>query len=187
MHDLIEVLEESQRRGFLGPGPVQEHVAHAHAFGQALGLGGSLTGGAPLRPIERILDLGSGGGIPGLVLLTENPNLRGVLLDGSVTRCAFLSEAVEALHMKERVEVWVGGPRNWAAPKTNVSRLTRWFPRSFGPPAQAVECGVCFLRPGGRMVISEPPGGRKWPADELHALGIAIHTFPGVAAPGCHR
>jgi hypothetical protein len=45
-NDLIDVLEESRARGFLGPGPVIDHVRHASAFADVIG-----------EPPETFLDL----------------------------------------------------------------------------------------------------------------------------------
>ena len=50
--------------------------------------------------------------------------------------------------------------------------------RSFGPPAATAECAAPLLRPGGALVVSEPPGGAgdRWDADGLAALGLARET-----------
>src|SRR4051794_36896370 len=88
--DLVAVLEESRRLGFLGPGPVDVHIAHALAF----------TAGRP--EATRAVDLGSGGGVPGLVLAQLAwPQCRWVLVDSMVRRCAFLREAVEDLGLED--------------------------------------------------------------------------------------
>src|SRR3546814_14662358 len=95
---LVSVLERSRRLGFLGPGPVEDHVRHAQGFLDALE---GVTG--------RVVDLGSGGGVPGLVLVVERPELSVVLLDAMAKRCAFLREAVAARGAAERSEARGGG------------------------------------------------------------------------------
>ena len=58
MTDLLTgLLVESRQLGFLGPGPVESHHHHALAFAAAVD-----------EPPARALDLGAGGGLPGLVL-----------------------------------------------------------------------------------------------------------------------
>lgn len=46
--------------------------------------------------------------------------------------------------------------------------------RGFGPPAVVAECAAPFLRPGGLLVVSEPPAGEaaRWPAAGLAPLGL---------------
>ena len=55
---LHKVLVAAQDLGYIGPAPFARAVAHAEGF--AVGLSG---------PPARFVDLGSGGGLPGLVLL----------------------------------------------------------------------------------------------------------------------
>ena len=88
MHEprLVEVLEEARRLGFLGPGPVDAHIDHAGAFLTALE---GTTG--------TVVDLGSGGGVPGLVVAVARPDLRLVLVEARAKRCRFLEEASAAL------------------------------------------------------------------------------------------
>ncbi|MGB6057336.1 MAG: RsmG family class I SAM-dependent methyltransferase, partial [Microthrixaceae bacterium] len=80
---LYRVLERSRELGFLGPGDIDAQVEHALAFLPAL------------ASRERILDLGSGGGLPGLVLATHLTDAEFVLLDAQGRRCTFLESAVE--------------------------------------------------------------------------------------------
>jgi len=83
---LLEQLERSRALGFLGPGPVHDHVDHAQGFLDAL------------EGVEGIvIDLGSGGGVPGLVVGILRPDLRLVLLESAAKRVDFLEAAVGAL------------------------------------------------------------------------------------------
>ena len=106
---LIEVLERSRDLGFLGPGSVRVHVDHAAGF----------AAGIARAPVQ-FLDLGSGGGVPGLVLARTWPESRVVLLDARERRCGFLREAVRDLDLAEHVVVvWAlaeeAGATAWAA------------------------------------------------------------------------
>ena len=94
-HDeLHTILERSRSLGFLGPGSVRVHVDHA--FGFAAGL--------EVAP-RRFLDLGSGGGVPGLVLAAQWSDSEAVLLEASARRCAFLVDAAMELGCGSRVTV----------------------------------------------------------------------------------
>ena len=158
---LLAQLERARALGFLGPGPVSEHLAHAQGFVDALA---ETTG--------RIIDLGSGGGIPGLVVATARPDLALVLLDATGKRCRFLESAVAELGYGSRVEVIEG--RAEAVGRSSLRGVAdAVLARSFGPPAVTAECAAPLLRVAGRLVVSEPPGpGRRWPAGELLRLGL---------------
>lgn len=156
------MLARAQRRGFLGPGPVGEHLQHAKAFVDAVDAPG------------RALDLGSGAGIPGFVLALAWPNSRWTLLEASVTRAASLEEAVTDLGLSERVAVV-------AQRAEEAARDGRWrgtfdlvVARSFGPAPVTAECASGFLHVGGLLVVSEPPEDvpDRWVRTGLEGLGL---------------
>jgi 16S rRNA (guanine527-N7)-methyltransferase len=163
--DLLLVLEQSRDRGFLGPGPVVDHVEQAQAFVAALGAG--FDGLA--------VDLGSGGGVPGLILARGLPGSTWLLVDASLRRVRFLESAVRRLDLGHRVEVRhargedVGREQRWRA------RVDAVVARSFGPPAVVAECAAPLLRVGGMLAVSEPPRaeGVRWPAAAVRELGLA--------------
>lgn len=163
---LIQVLERAQELGFLGPGPVDDHLVHARRFVAAI------------EPEPReVLDLGSGGGVPGLILAGNWAASRVVLLDAAERRTAFLAEAVEALGLGERVEVWRGRAELLAHEPECRGRFDLVVARSFGPPPVVAECGAGFLEVGGRLAVSEPPDvrgtpRRAWLPDGLARLGL---------------
>ena len=125
-----------------------------------------------------MLDLGSGGGLPGLVLATYRPELELILVETRQRACRFLREAVRSL---ELARVCVVEARAEDAARRPELRETfdAVVARSFGPPAVTAECAVGFLRVGGRLVVSEPPGDEgsasraaRWPAAGLDDLGF---------------
>lgn len=162
---LLPVLERARAVGFLGPGPLRVHIAHARQYVDAL---------PPLTAGERIIDLGSGGGLPGLPLFLSQPSATGALLDASAKRCAFLLWALETLGLGDRVEVLEGRAEDVAHQPSHRFAYSAVVARGFGPPASTVECSCGFLSPGGRVIISEPPERRPWPAPALEAIGLSV-------------
>jgi 16S rRNA (guanine527-N7)-methyltransferase len=177
---VLDVLAEAREAGYLGPGPVEVQLAHAEGFAHvARGL--RTDAGSP-----RVLDLGSGGGLPGLVVATEWPACTLVLLEANGRRAGFLRRSVERLGLLDRVTVLQ--ERAEAAGRDPGSRagFHGVLARSFGRPAVVAECGAPFLRAGGWLVVSEPPGtpetataeatatvpGARWPADALAQFGL---------------
>lgn len=166
---LNEVLATSRDRGLLGPGDPEVHVQNALGFARAIEFGAD------------VLDLGSGGGVPGLALLVHRPDLRIVLLDSARRRVDFLAEALRALFevdpgIEARSELLWGRAEDLARGMGNRGRFEVIVARSFGRPAVVAECGRPFLRTAGRLIVSEPPtpDARRWPIAPLGELGLVV-------------
>lgn len=161
--DLLAVLAEARERGFLGPGDVDAHVAHSRAFE-------SLVTVVPARAV----DLGSGAGVPGLILAGRWPESTWVLVDANQRRARFLREAVAGLGLALRVEVAEGRAELLGRDGNHRQRADLVVARGFGPPAVTAECAAPLLRTGGALVVAEPPGGdvRRWPESGLQLLGL---------------
>jgi 16S rRNA (guanine527-N7)-methyltransferase len=175
---LLDVLGDARSRGYLGPGPVEEQLEHALAFGRHLPEAASLDA----------LDLGSGGGVPALCLAAELPESRWTLVDGMTRRTTFLVEAVARLGLATRVEVVTA--RAETLPETWRARFGAVTARSFGPPPVLAECAAPWLRLDGVLVVSEPPGGAadRWPAGGLAELGLQLDEVTvGPPALACLR
>jgi 16S rRNA (guanine527-N7)-methyltransferase len=162
---LCEVLEDAQRIGLLGPQPVETHILHARAWADALTP-------APL------LDLGSGAGVPGLVLAECWPGVEVALLDGQTRRTAWLRTAVSRLGLETRVRVVEGRAEELGHDPDLRERYPLVVARGFGPAATTAECGTSFVAVGGRLSVSEPPGGAddRWPAAGLAGLSLVIES-----------
>jgi 16S rRNA (guanine527-N7)-methyltransferase len=168
--DLIPMLTEARRLGFLGPGPIVSHLDHAAGFAEAVehALNGGEAG-------ERwAADLGSGGGVPGLPLALRFPAWNWALIDSSVRRAGFLRDAVRSLGLEDRVRVVPERAETVGRRPTDRGSFDLIVARSFGPPAVVAECGAPLLRLDGLAVVSEPPGGvpDRWPVAGLAAVGM---------------
>lgn len=161
---LEQVLEHSRELGFLGPGPSVFHVEHA-----------LMT--VSLSPERgQLLDLGSGGGVPGLVVAVARPELEVVLLDAMAKRCDFLAESVHLMGLTDQVSVQHGRAEVLARRPDLRGQFDVVTARSFGPPAATAECSSGFLRVDGRLLVSEPPEDdpSRWPAGPLFGLGLEL-------------
>ena len=158
-----EVLSEAERLGMVGGAHRSIHMRQARALARVAG-----------APNGRVLDLGSGGGLPGLILAALWPEAPITLLDGSVKRAKFLESAVDKLGCGTRIDVAEGRAEELAHDPDLRGVFDLVVARSFGPPAVVAECAGGFLRTGGRLVVSEPPDsdGARWAHDtELATLG----------------
>lgn len=157
---VVGVLEEARGLGFLGPGPVEPHIAHALGFAAAFSV-----------PPGRFVDLGSGGGVPGLVLAELWPDSRAVLLDSMERRTGFLAAAIDALGWGERIEVVRDRAEVYG--REHRSEFDAVVARGFAPPPVTAECAAPLLRVGGLLVVSEPPEeAARWPAESVAELGL---------------
>ena len=163
------VLMAAQRHGVIGKAPLQSHIEQARAFFSVVS--------DLVDPSARMLDLGSGGGLPGLVIAATWTRLDVALLDGRSNRAENLSEAIDALGFVGRVQVVA----QRAEEAGREPRLRQTFDlvvaRGFGPPAVTAECSVPFLKVGGLLVVSDPPGGGgigRWPEADCALLGLRV-------------
>jgi len=160
---LVAELEGARSRGALGPGSVEAHIDHALVFARC----------CDDTPAS-VLDLGSGGGLPGLVLATLWPGVSAVLLDSSRRRCDGLRLAVGRLGLSGRVRVEEVRAEDVARRKGFREGFALVTARSFGPPAVTAECGSPLVSPDGLLVVSEPPGAEpaRWPEDGLARVAL---------------
>ncbi len=174
---LSDILAEARVAGFLGPGPLELQFRHAEGF---VTVGRRLAAGGSTRP--RLLDLGSGGGLPGLVVAERWPEADVVLLDANGRRTAFLRHAVDRLALSGRVTVLQERAEVCGRQEGLRAAFDGVLARSFGRPAVVAECGAPLLRVDGWLVVSEPPPasagtderdeGSRWPAEPLRLLGL---------------
>jgi 16S rRNA (guanine527-N7)-methyltransferase len=169
-HRVVEILLRSSELGFLGSMPVADQVDHALGFVLAAE---SVLPGPPCA----VLDLGTGGGIPGLVLPSCWPSCRLVLLDANERRAEFLSTEVDHWQGPGAVEVLRGRAEGFGRDTRWRERFDLVVSRSFGPPGVTAECGAPFVTVGGVMVVSEPPErseGGRWPVEGLARVGLEV-------------
>jgi 16S rRNA (guanine527-N7)-methyltransferase len=166
---LTEELEHAKRLGFLGPMPATEQLEHALGF---VGVIESQLGRAP----ESVLDLGSGGGPPGLVVAACWPTTRAILVEANHRRADFLQHSLARLGVAESAQVATGRAESLGHQPDLREAFECVTARSFGRPAVTAECGSAFLSLDGRLVASEPPDALtdddRWPSTGLAPLGL---------------
>lgn len=192
MYRSSEFLAEARSQGLLGPGPLEVHLRHSEAFVEALRLAWSMpertfdpvfTPGSKGEAID-LLDLGSGGGVPGMIIAELLPASSITLLDSSKRRCALLGEWVEQAGSSSRVAVVCGRAEELGRDPELRGRFDAVVARSFGRPSVTAECAAPFLRVDGLLLVSDPPTadeeltvdpgveGSRWPVDGLAMLGL---------------
>ena len=113
-----------------------------------------------LQPGERIADIGSGAGLPGLALAIAEPELDVILIESLLRRSEFLRMAVTELGLD--VEVLRGRAEDPAI-RDNAGGCDAVVSRAVAPLDKVARWSMALLRPGGRMLAIK--GERA--ADEL--------------------
>jgi 16S rRNA (guanine527-N7)-methyltransferase len=170
--ELLDVLARARDIGLLGPGPVDTHLDHAAAWAGALG-----------ADPGSFLDLGAGAGVPGLVFLLVWPEVAGTFLDSRHRSAESIRAAAQELGWSHRVTVVEGRAEDLGRDHALREQFPLVVARGFGSPAATAECGAAFVSVGGRLSVSEPPGGdpARWPVEGLANLGLGAAA--AVTAP----
>ncbi|MDA3023310.1 MAG: 16S rRNA (guanine(527)-N(7))-methyltransferase RsmG [Actinomycetota bacterium] len=120
-----------------------------------------------LPSVGRVLDVGSGGGLPGIVVAIARPDLKVHLLEATRKKTDFLAEVVMALGLAVTVH-------HGRAEELSVGELGRSFDavcaRAVAPLERLVPWCAPYLRPGGRLYAIK---GERW-AEELEAAAPAL-------------
>lgn len=124
----------------------------------------------------RLVDLGSGGGLPGIPLATMLPDAHVTLLERSEKKARFLSHAVRELGLRN-AQVVVMDAKVYR-PKSGYMTLVS---RAVAPPAKIWALGQHLLAEGGRMVLHAAVGED---AVALEMPAGVIAQYKAVAVPG---
>lgn len=175
---VYEVLADGQAQGFIGPGSIEPHVRHALGFLEAIERAQRST----VSTLDKIADLGSGAGLPGLVLASVLPGVSLTLVEGSSRRAAFLHAAIEHCAMNHQVTVQAERAEIVGQDPRFRGQFSFVVARAFGTPSTTAECAAPLLRPWGQLVVSEPPAvpaALRWPAAGIETLGLRLESGSG--------
>jgi len=104
------------------------------------------------RDAERILDLGSGGGYPGLPLAAALPDAAFTLVEPIAKKARFLRAVVEATGLADRVTVLTARAEALAAEPGRRGTWSVVTARAVASIADLVELSFPLLAPGGSLV-----------------------------------
>jgi len=109
---------------------------------------------------QRILDLGSGAGVPGIPLKIVLEPVSFTLLEARAKRVSFLSTVVRELALPQ-CEI-VSGRLEWIA-DDSASAFDAVVMRCAGDPTQLADAALTVLKPAGTIVATGPPRRRATP------------------------
>jgi len=131
----------------------------------------------PFVAATSLLDVGSGGGMPGIPLAIARPELHVTLLDSNSKKTAFLQQAVIELALPN-ISVH-GGRVEQYHPAVGFDAITS---RAFAELADFVALSQHLLAPGGRWLAMKG----LWPHDEIARLPAMaqLDTVHRLQVPG---
>jgi 16S rRNA (guanine527-N7)-methyltransferase len=104
------------------------------------------------RGVSRLLDLGSGGGFPGVPIAAALPALPVVLLEPIAKKARFLATSLDATGLAPRVTVVTARAEEVARDRSQRGRSTAVTARAVGSLADLVELAFPLLVDGGSLV-----------------------------------
>jgi 16S rRNA (guanine527-N7)-methyltransferase len=125
------------------------------------------------------LDLGTGAGLPGMVLAIARPEVSFVLVESNRRRCSFLLEVLRQIHVA-----------NVRVIESDVESLDRavLYPtvisRAFRPPAEFLEIARHLTLPGGAIVLLLADPSASDLADLERTIGVAVEDCRRLRLPG---
>jgi 16S rRNA (guanine527-N7)-methyltransferase len=123
---------------------------------------------------QALIDIGSGGGIPGLPLAIARPHMTVTLLDATRKKVDFLRATADALRLPN-ITTLNGRAEELSHDRSQRERYDVATARAVARLAVLVELTLPFVRVGGRVLL--PKGAAA--ADELAEAGEAIRILGG--------
>jgi 16S rRNA (guanine527-N7)-methyltransferase len=128
-------------RGLIGPGEVgrlwERHILNSAAVGELIGAG------------ERVADVGSGAGLPGIPLVLARPDVHVVLIEPLLRRADFLAETIDLLGLGATV---IRGRAEEASVQRDAGEIDAVTSRAVASLDKLTRWCFPLLRPGGRML-----------------------------------
>lgn len=150
--------EHGEQRGLIGP-LEPPRLWSRHVLNSAIA--------APLFS-GRVGDVGSGAGLPGIVLAIARPDVEWVLIEPMERRCLWLNEQREALGL-QNVEVVRARAEDWAGGRT----LDAVTARAVSAFRTLIPLTAPLVRAGGELVLLKGAGARG----EIDAAQKQIRKF----------
>jgi 16S rRNA (guanine527-N7)-methyltransferase len=104
------------------------------------------------RRIDAFVDIGSGGGYPGLPLAVTVPARRALLVDSVGKKARFLEAAATVTGLADSVQVFAGRAERLAGDGRHRERWPAVVARAVGDLAEVAELGLPLLARGGILV-----------------------------------
>lgn len=134
----------------------------------------SLTLVAGLDPLEEgasLIDIGSGGGLPGIPLAIARPDLRFTLLEATGKKTRFLQQCVDELPLSN-VAVLNDRAEHVGQDRTHRQRYDLAMARAVGSVSEVLEYAMPLVKVGGRVLAMKGKAAEREVAEASDALSV---------------
>lgn len=135
---------------------------------------------------DRWIDVGSGAGLPGLVLALGEPQGEGALLEATGKKADFLRQAVGSLGLEPRIQVVQERAEDWGR-GPGRDRYAIAVARAVAPARVLAEYLIPLVEVGGVAVMMKGPQAEAELAEAGHAfqvLGARVEGVTALTLPG---
>lgn len=161
-----------------------EGIERRHLL-ESLALGRLLDQRGLLEPGARMLDLGTGAGLPGLPIKLAWPQVQLTLLDAHGKRCQFLRETIEALQV-DSATVAEGRAEDLGRDPMLRESFDLVIARAVAPLPVLLEYAMPLLKVGGALVASKGSAAEaelESAEKALRELGSKVEAFDAFLPP----
>ena len=120
---------------------------------------------------ERVVDLGSGGGLPGISLAITCPQSRFVLMDSIEKKTSFLRETAAALELSN-VDVWTCRAEEAGQDPVRRETMDTVTVRAVAPLRVLCEYAFPLLQTGGTLIAYKGPKAEEELEEARHAIRV---------------
>ncbi|MGA1220063.1 MAG: RsmG family class I SAM-dependent methyltransferase [Ilumatobacteraceae bacterium] len=166
---LVSVLQLAKDGGVIGNTDLTLEISRARAFVDVI---------RSRSNTQNVLDIGSGGGLPGLVVAHDCPDINITLVDRREKRTDLLRR--QSHRLRQHVP---GRPIKVICADVTALHGMATFDvvtsRSFGSPDVVLDTALPLVSVGGHLLVSEPPNesGDRWPLETLATWNASIESW----------
>jgi 16S rRNA (guanine527-N7)-methyltransferase len=131
-------------------------------------------GSDPARQSENIIDIGTGGGFPGLPVAIALPSTSVTLLDSTQKKITFVQTTIQSLGITNAMPL-VGRAEAVGHQHQHRGRYDLALLRAIAPPTVCAEYALPLLAEGGTAVLYRG----QWTGDEARSLHRAVTDLGG--------
>lgn len=146
-----------------------------HLWDSIRGIAPLLSGKIPINPGDKIIDIGTGGGFPGIPVAFALPDSSVTLLDSTRKKINILTTILEQLNSKN-ASPWLGRAEAFGQhPKQRESYQLALL-RAVAPPSVCAEYSLPLLKIGGFGILYRG----HWTTEEEKQLQSAVKKLGGI-------